>query len=315
MASGGNGIVGAGGGSPELAPNTGAGGAGGNAFIPGSAGDSSVGEGGASDQSSGGNGSGATGGSPMGGNGGVEKGGGNSSSGGVSANGGNGNPMGGASANGGSGTGGASEPLPPEGADPKLHLFILSGQSNMALIDVPTQFTPHVVAGLPGETAIVVKFAKGGEPIRRWYKGWTGVVPVPEVYGDLYDTLMASVNQAVQGKVPGTVTFVWMQGEADAFQHHSAIYLESLNGLLAQLQADLGRQDVRFVIGRLSDHTTFSHWTTVRQAQVTFAEASPSRAWVDTDDLNGNNELHFPPEGYAALGQRFAEASLKLIGR
>lgn len=238
----------------------------------------------------------------MGGNGGVESSGGSAGSGGASAVGGSGN-----------GSGGASEPMTPVGADPKLHLFILSGQSNMDNLDVPTHFTPHIVAGLAGETAIVVKFARGAQPIRRWYKGWTGVIPVPEVYGDLYDTLMASVDQAVQAKVPGTVTFVWMQGEADANQGHSAVYLDSLNGLLAQLEADLGRQDVRVVIGRLSDHSSSPSWLAVRQAQMTFAEASPDRAWVDCDDLN--SDIHYTPEGYATLGQRFADASLKLIGR
>jgi hypothetical protein len=158
----------------------------------------------------------------------------------------------------------------------------------------------------------VVKHAVGQQPIRRWHKGWQGVAP-GETFGDIYDVLMQQVDQAVKAQVPGSVTFVWMQGEADTREAYSGFYLDSLNGLLAQLEADLGRDDVRVVIGRLSDHGSHPDWQIVREAQVTFANASPDRAWVDCDDLN--SDIHYSPEGYIKLGQRFADASLKLLGR
>jgi hypothetical protein len=68
----------------------------------------------------------------------------------------------------------------------------------------------------------------------------------------------------------------------------------------------------------------YTHWTKVRKAQVKVADSSPKFSWVDTDDLNdGKNrkgkdikdDLHYSAEGYKTLGLRFAEASLKSIGK
>ena len=92
-------------------------------------------------------------------------------------------------------------------------------------------------------------------------------------------------------------------------------------GLIDQLSKDLGRKDLNFVIGRLSDfgnqlNRGYADWETVRKAQVQVAEDSPLGAWVDTDDLNGKNDgLHYDKPGYLELGRRFAEASIKLVNQ
>ena len=87
-----------------------------------------------------------------------------------------------------------------------------------------------------------------------------------------------------------------------------------MKGLVDQLQADMGRDDVGFVIGRLSDCRKGGHWGKVRRAQVEVAEASPRGRWVDTDDLNGpRNGLHYTRDGYKTLGERFAEAAIELV--
>jgi len=52
----------------------------------------------------------------------------------------------------------------------KTHLFILSGQSNMAGLNPQISFTPTVETAFGKENVIVVKDAKGGQPIMRWYK-------------------------------------------------------------------------------------------------------------------------------------------------
>lgn len=208
-----------------------------------------------------------------------------------------------------------------------IHLFILSGQSNMAGLDPAESFIPTVEKEFGEEQVVVVKDALGGQPIRRWYKKWTSAAgDQPEVIGDLYDRLMDKVYAAIQDKEVETITFVWMQGERDAREQHGEVYRDSFNGLLDQLKEDLGRTDINFVIGRLSDFDLadekYPHWTMVRKAQVDLAEASPHGSWVDTDDLNEgknkkgveiNNDLHYSVEGYKILGQRFAEQSIALI--
>ena len=119
-----------------------------------------------------------------------------------------------------------------------------------------------------------------------------------------------------------------MQGEEDARERYGEVYAASLKGLLDQLANDLGRNDINFVIGRISDfdleNREYPHWTLVRKAQVEVAEAYPRGAWVCTDDLNDglsrkgkeiNNDLHYSAEGYRTLGRRFAEKSIDLINK
>lgn len=207
------------------------------------------------------------------------------------------------------------------------HLFILSGQSNMQGLDPDLSFTPAVEAAFGKDHVVVVKDAQGGQPIRRWYKGWKpSGGEAPSSTGDLYDRLMQKVHEAAEGRTFASVTLVWMQGERDAKQQHADIYAESLQGLIDQVATDLGRDHVNFVIGRLSDfdmgNTRYRHWTSIREAQVEFAESHPHTAWVDTDDLNDGlsnkgkmleNDLHYTPAGYKILGERFAEQAIRLV--
>jgi glucosylceramidase len=207
------------------------------------------------------------------------------------------------------------------------HLFILSGQSNMARLDPEVSFTPTLTQTFGKDAVIAVKEAEGAQPIRRWYKNWKSATgEMPEGNGDLYDKLMEKVNAAIAGENIATVTFVWMQGERDAREEHGEVYAESFKGLLEQLQNDFGRDDINVVIGRLSDfdleNREWPHWTRVRNIQMKLADELPAAIWVDTDDLNsgedenGNmleNDLHYSVEGYRTLGERFAKAAMALI--
>lgn len=207
------------------------------------------------------------------------------------------------------------------------HLFILSGQSNMKGLQPEISFIPAVEAEFGKDNVIVVLDAESAQPIRRWYKNWKPKEGNnSEVTGDLYDRLMKKVSAATKGKKLQTVTFIWMQGEEDARQKNGEVYVVSLKGLLDQLSNDLGRNDINFVIGRISDFDLedekYSHWTLVRKAQVEVAETDPQWTWVNTDDLNDGisrkgkeikNDLHYSAEGYIILGKRFAKESVALI--
>jgi hypothetical protein len=200
----------------------------------------------------------------------------------------------------------------------KVHLFILSGQSNMVFLNPNQSFTPLVTKAFSGDEIIVVKDALGRQPISRWYKKRKPAPgEEPKDNGDLYDRLMTKVKVAIDGKTPSTITFVWMQGETDAKRKSGDVYAASLKGLIGQLRADLKRKDINFVIGRLSDfdndNKIYPHWTRVRQAQVEVAESDPRGAWVDTDGLNIPNNLHYTGEGYKILGERFAAKAIDLI--
>jgi len=213
------------------------------------------------------------------------------------------------------------------GQNPETHLFVLSGQSNMAGLHPEDSFIPAVEAEFGAENVIVVKEAWGGQPIRRWYKNWKpaeGDTPVAE--GDLYDAMMSKVDSAITERSLDSITFVWMQGERDARESHGTVYGASLIGIMDQLKQDLDREDIHLVVGRLSDfdmhNERYPHWTMIRDVLVETAENFQKGAWIDTDDLNdglnrqGNeieNDLHMSAEGYTVMGQRFADASIKLI--
>ena len=207
------------------------------------------------------------------------------------------------------------------------HLFILSGQSNMAGLDPSLSFTPTVTKAFGGDNIIVVKNAHSGQSIRSWCKSnhenpapTTG--RVPKVRGHLYHPLIKSVQGRIKGQDIGTITFVWMQGESDLNNTAYDAYLEEL---LEQLQDDLKFKDINVVIGRISDsgldrQKRLAGRKYIRKTQVLFAKSHPRGAWVDTDDLNdkkqGNkiiNDLHYTAEGYKLLGQRFAEEAIKLV--
>ena len=92
------------------------------------------------------------------------------------------------------------------------HLFLFSGQSNMSRFKPDKVFQPIVEREFGKGNVVIVKDAKGGKPIRRWYKNWKsaeGEAP-REPNGDLYDSLKAKIDKALRNQKVDTVTFIWM---------------------------------------------------------------------------------------------------------
>lgn len=183
------------------------------------------------------------------------------------------------------------------------HLFILSGQSNMAALNPAVSFIPTVSRALDHDGFIVVKDAHGGQSIKRW---------VP--YGDLYEELINKVDYVLEYESIQAVTFVWMQGEQDTKHSEDYVnYLPRLNSLIDQLQSDIGDQKLYVVVGRLSPYKNGQlGWDKVRQTQVEFANTKDDYAWVDTDDID-RKRIHYTDFGYKQLGKRFADAAIKQI--
>jgi hypothetical protein len=218
----------------------------------------------------------------------------------------------------------------PASAKSGKHLFILSGQSNMRA-PLPEKFEGAVSKVFGKENVTVTTFSVPSQSIKQWYRKWTppeGVAYQPkenDTNGALYDKVLEAVRKNAGDKEFATVTFVWMQGEADGQAGWGAVYEKSFLGIIDQLKADLKRDDIRFVIGRINDHRNDKEGNgreVVRAAQVKIGTENANGAWVDTDDLNAGinpwsvyeaNGEHFPNAGYRTLGQRFARAACKLI--
>jgi hypothetical protein len=205
-------------------------------------------------------------------------------------------------------------------ADDTVHLFVLAGQSNMSF-DPTKDFAEHVQAALPGRKIVVVQHAVGGQGIWHWYKDWKlegePLPGLPGKSGETYDALLKKVAASgVDVRSAASVSLIWMQGETDARNERAChVYEQSLRGLIQQFRQDLGREDLRVVIGRINDaQMKRESWQIVRAAQVAGAKADPLATWIDSDDLNGDdNNVHNNAAGKQELGRRFANAAVELI--
>lgn len=165
----------------------------------------------------------------------------------------------------------------PNGA---ARLFILSGQSNMVGLNPNETFRPTLEAAFPGDEIVIVKDAENGQPLARWF--------AREAPRDLYHRLMSKVSPAVDQQTFKSISFVWMQGEADGeWAADSHRYEKHMEGLIAQLRGDLQREDLIVLIGRISgENNGQSQWDHVREIQVRVAEMDTLVGWINTDDLD-----------------------------
>jgi len=207
------------------------------------------------------------------------------------------------------------------------HLFILSGQSNMQLLRPKESFAPILNDKYGKRNVIISKYALGTQSIRRWYKNWNPPKGInAKAEPDLYNSLMVNVQKLIKNQNLKTITFIWMQGERDAKKGYGSVYENSLLGLYHQLSKDLGRTDINFIIGRLSDfgneNQKWPDWNLIREIQVKVAESNDRFGWINTDDLNSGinrkgiaveNDIHMSAEGYVIMGERFATKAIEII--
>lgn len=209
------------------------------------------------------------------------------------------------------------------------HLFILSGQSNMTA-GLEKGFTDVLTKALGDDQVTVVRSMKSGRGIRFWVKdyelpaGHHAHRKLTGGNGEEYPKLLQAVKNIGDATKFKTVTFIWMQGESDAGRNLAAAYEKSFKTLHQQLKADLGLENMYFVIGRISDFglrgESKEGWQLMREVQVHIAESDKLGAWIDTDDLNGGDEknpqgeLHYPSEECPKLGERFGKKALVQLG-
>ena len=207
------------------------------------------------------------------------------------------------------------------------HLFILSGQSNMTG-NLLQGFTEKVEGAFGKDNVTIAMSMKSGRGIRFWCTDYrypdnrkTSEQEKAD-NGSLYPPLIDSAKAAAGTEIFETVTFIWMQGESDAGRGYAEVYAESFIKLLHRLKADLKRDDIKFVIGRLSDfdmkNQKHPHWTKMREVQVKIAEDHKDGEWIDTDDLiqedpNAAGNLHYGKDESIRLGGRFAAKAIEMI--
>ena len=220
-------------------------------------------------------------------------------------------------------------------ADKPVHVFILSGQSNMAGMNPKVGFEPEAKKLFPDAEVVYFKVSQGGQPIRYWVSEWNEIAAKHKIDAQakrakektkgtrFYQPILDQYKKVLaKHPQPASVTFCWMQGERDAREKLDGPYADALKQLISNLRRDLKQPNMNFVIGRLSDFgkPDYTEWQNVRKVQVAIAVADKRGAWVDCDDLNDKenkgvkrNDLHYTKAGYELLGRRYARQAKSLI--
>lgn len=236
-----------------------------------------------------------------------------------------------------------------------FHVFLLMGQSNMAGGIPGKELTEEDKTPVPG---IVIRRGKGwiaaAHPIhlggkkngfglglpfameyRKHHPGVTvGLVPCASG-GKRIDLLKkasnlyrAAMNKSELGLEQGMIKGVlWHQGESDTVTDERAdSYEGKLHQLIADLRADLGIEDLPFIVGNLGelygvgdnpnpDPDKVTRVKKIKAILRSLPEKVKYTGFVDSIGLDYCDRpkcTHFDKAGYIVLGRRYAEAYSQL---
>jgi hypothetical protein len=177
-------------------------------------------------------------------------------------------------------------------------------------------FAHKMAKAFPNDTIAIVKLSVGGMTLDGQWKPGSG---------DLYKRLIKNTKAAIEsiesrGDTCEVAGMLWMQGESDAIEderHAAEAYEVNLNKLIELIRKDLQVPTLDVVIGRISDELAkatqlkFTNLKTVQQAQDQVARNDANVHLIKVDDLhNDTDHIHYLPEGYFTMGNRFAQAMI-----
>ena len=146
---------------------------------------------------------------------------------------------------------------------------------------------------------------------------WNHLDPGPR--GSCYRALVEETKAALAAAGAKGITLrlralVWVQGESDANATAAPLYEKALGEMLTALRRDL---DAPQLIALLAINTHFggdknTFVPKIVEAQQALAAQDPRCAYVDTATATIANGAHFDTAGTIDIGNRFAEALLKL---
>lgn len=231
-----------------------------------------------------------------------------------------------------------------------FHLYLLVGQSNMAgrgavtpddkipsprvlMLDQTGAWVPavdpmhfdkpaavgvglgrtfglRVAAATPGATIGLIPCAVGGSPIDAWRPG---VFYEPTKSHPWDDALRRARLALRHGTLKG---ILWHQGESDAKPELAAAYAAKLHDLIARLRRELDAADVPFIAGQMGRFAD-APWDEARERVDRAHRELPGQvrlaAYVSAEGLrHKGDKVHFDAASYRTLGERYAEAYLKI---
>jgi len=163
----------------------------------------------------------------------------------------------------------------------------------------------------PGRVIGLIPCARGDSAIHEWQRNWSDAT----LYGSCLKRVRAASGM---GRVAG---FLFFQGEVDAIAPSARPnrtllpdrWATQFTTMVQDWRRDLNLPRLPVVFAQIGSNTEpeiFKNWTAVQaqQRQVRL----PLTAMITTEDLALQDFVHFTTASYQAIGQRFAEAYLRL---
>lgn len=160
----------------------------------------------------------------------------------------------------------------------------------------------------------IVKVAYSGTSVSSWNPADAGAG------GACYRALVTETQTAIAAAKAQGITLralVWVQGESDASAAGVPLYEKKLGDMITALRKDLEAPQLIALLG-LNTHFGGDKNAFVPQiveVQKALAKKDPSCAYVDTATATVANAAHFDTAGTIDVGNRFAEALVKLEGK
>ncbi|MFH1742031.1 MAG: sialate O-acetylesterase [bacterium] len=203
-------------------------------------------------------------------------------------------------------------------------LFFLNGrwgplQPNDLRIGPEVSFGRAMAEAWPEEKIALIKYAYGGTGIMAWDPYWIredAALTGDAERGSLYQILMSEIARAYSQEEEDIeiMGMLWMQGESDSLvQGPAEDYYLNFREFIETIRRDLGKPNLPFIFGRISQANVWAYQEEVRAAQARVEPEVPLTKMVDTDQLGFIADgIHYDAQGQLELGEMFAQAFLEV---
>jgi hypothetical protein len=184
-----------------------------------------------------------------------------------------------------------------------LHFY----EPTLAGLDCGLSFGKAIINEAPDQISVLlIPTAVGGSSISQWLGDST------HRNVKLLSNFKEKVTLAKKyGEIKG---ILWHQGESDTNPKDAPRYNERLTQLFKIFRTAAGNENLPILIGELGGYSDNKNWAVVNEQIHLYSATDRNTAVITTTDLKDKGDaLHFNSEGQRILGQRFAEAYLKMI--
>ncbi|HEY8599405.1 MAG TPA: sialate O-acetylesterase [Thermomicrobiales bacterium] len=167
-------------------------------------------------------------------------------------------------------------------------------------------FATTLLANAPDKPIGLIPCAKGGSAIREWGQSMSDQT----LYGSCLKRIRAATTR---GQIAGILFF---QGEAEGIAADEAaaqVYADRFSSVIESFRRDIGDPMVPLVFAQIGSYrasTPLVNWERIKAAQSTII--LPCAAMITTSDLKLQDAVHYTTPSYRLIGERFADAYIKL---